>query len=90
MAKDDNFFEDFSKFAGSAMDNAVTSMAEFKSQCDEWIKEHVETYIKSLDLVSKEEFSVVKEMASKAREENAELKKQIAAIEDKLKSHKHD
>ncbi|WP_026358720.1 accessory factor UbiK family protein [Aureimonas ureilytica] len=43
-----------------------------------------ERFINQMDLVQREEFEVVREMAAKARMENEALKKRIADLEAKL------
>jgi BMFP domain-containing protein YqiC len=52
----------------------------FRSQTERWVAE--------LDLVKREEFDVVREMASKAREENEKLAARVAALEAELASQK--
>ncbi len=44
----------------------------------------MERFVNDLDLVKREEFDVVREMASKATAENEKLKKRIADLEAKL------
>jgi BMFP domain-containing protein YqiC len=48
----------------------------FRSQAERWLND--------LDLVKREEFEAVKEMARLAREENETLKARIAALEARL------
>jgi BMFP domain-containing protein YqiC len=48
----------------------------FRTQAERWLRE--------LDLVKREEFEAVKDMARLAREENEALKARIAALEAKL------
>jgi BMFP domain-containing protein YqiC len=48
----------------------------FKTQAEKWMRD--------LDLVKREEFEAVKEMASLAREENEALKSRLAALEAKV------
>jgi BMFP domain-containing protein YqiC len=50
--------------------------AAFRSQAERWLND--------LDLVKREEFEAVKEMARLAREENEALKARIAALEARL------
>lgn len=45
------------------------------------VRSQAERLIADLDLVSREEFEVVQEMAQRAREENEELKARIEALE---------
>jgi BMFP domain-containing protein YqiC len=49
----------------------------FRSQAERWLRE--------LDLVKREEFEAVHDMAKLAREENEALKARIDALEAKLK-----
>jgi len=58
--------------AQGAKDEAQTAM---KSMMDRWLAER--------DLVTREEFDAVRAMAQKAREENAELRARIEALESK-------
>jgi hypothetical protein len=46
----------------------------------------MERFVADMDLVKREEFDVVKDMVSKARAENEELKARIAELEAKLKA----
>jgi BMFP domain-containing protein YqiC len=85
MSKDNKFFEDFVKLAGSAMDTAFNSAAEMKVNFDEMINKKFDSFIQSRNLVTREEFEVVKEMAAKARIEQERLEKKIATLEKKSK-----
>src|ERR1700752_1686018 len=49
------------------------------------VKSQAERFIGEMDLVQREEFDAVRDMAAKAREENEALKKRIAALEAQLK-----
>ncbi len=59
--------------AQGAREEAETAM---KSMLDRWLAGH--------DFVTREEFDAVREMARKAREENAALEARIKALEEKL------
>ncbi len=52
----------------------------FKTQAERWLRD--------LDLVKREEFEAVKDMARLAREENEALKARIEALEGKAKPKK--
>ena len=88
MNKENKFFEDFSKLAGSAMDTAFNSFADMKSQFDHAVHEKVEELLKKHELVTREEFEVVRQMAEKARLEQEKLSKKVTALEKKLKDKK--
>jgi BMFP domain-containing protein YqiC len=48
------------------------------------VKSQAERFIGEMELVQREEFEAVRDMAAKAREENESLKKRVAALEAKL------
>jgi BMFP domain-containing protein YqiC len=85
MPKDNKFFEDMVKLAGSAMDTAFNSAAEMRKYLDDLVNEKLHALLQKQNLVTREEFEVVKEMAEKARLENEKLVKKIAALEKKSK-----
>lgn len=74
------FFDELAKImtdaAGAAQGVSKEIEALFRSQGEKLLND--------MELVSREEFEVVKEMAKKAREENDELAKRIAELEEKL------
>lgn len=78
-----NFFEDIS----SLIENKVANCLNMKSELDKHLKSKIEAYLKELDLVTSEEFEVLKEMNAKIIEENQELKKEFAELKASLKSH---
>jgi BMFP domain-containing protein YqiC len=62
--------------------NDATGVAQgVRREVDTVFKTQAERILRDLDVVSREEFEVVKEMARLAREENEELKTRIAALE---------
>ena len=82
MTPRNKMFDDLSQLMTNAMgvaqgarDEAETAM---KSWMDRWLADR--------DFVTREEFDAVRMMAQKAREENAELKARLDALENKLTS----
>ena len=79
MQTRDKIFDDVSKLMNNAMGVAQGAKDEaetaFKSWVDRWMADR--------DFVTREEFDAVREMAVKAREENATLLKRIEALEKK-------
>ena len=59
------------------------SFTNVKGEIDVAIQSHLEKIMADMDIVSREEFTVVKKMATKAREENEALKKRIEQLENK-------
>jgi len=51
---------------------------------DTLVRNQAEKILRDLDVVKREEFEAVKDMARLAREENEALKTRIAALETKL------
>lgn len=70
MAKDNKFFDDFSKLAGSTF----ASMVNMKNEFSKLAKEQVKASLRSMDFVSRNEFNALKHMASQMRKELDELK----------------
>lgn len=81
MSQDNKVFEDFMKLAGSAMGTAFNSASEMKNQFNQTVNAQIEEFLAKHDLVTREEFEVVKEMAAKAAQENKELLKRIEKLE---------
>jgi len=88
MNKDNKFFEDLTKLAGSAMDTAFNSVADMRSQFDQAAHQKVEELMNKHEIVTREEFEVVKQMAEKARLEQTKLEKKVTELEKKLKAKK--
>ena len=74
------FFDELAKLmtdaAGVAQGVRREAETAFRTQVERWIAD--------LDLVKREDFEVVREMASKARAENERLAARVAALEARL------
>ena len=65
--------------------NDATGVAQgVRREVETMVKTQAERWLRDLDLVKREEFDAVKDMARLAREENEALKGRIAALEAKL------
>ncbi len=73
-------FDDFTRLMGDAADMAHGVRREF----EQVVKGQFERWLATLDVVSREEFEAVKEMAARARDENDKLEARLAALEAKL------
>jgi BMFP domain-containing protein YqiC len=71
------FIDDLTKMANGAM-GALTGM---KDEVGNRLRDKI---LDGMDIPRRDEFDAVKAMAAKAREENEELKKQIAELQAKL------
>lgn len=76
---DNRILDDLAKVTGSA----VGTLTGLRKEFEERMKSQFELFLSRMDLVTREEFEVVKEMAAKARREQEELKKRLAALEKK-------
>jgi BMFP domain-containing protein YqiC len=69
---------------GRLMNDAAGAAQGVKREVDAVMRNQAERILRDLDVVKREEFDVVKDMARLAREENEALKARIAALEAKL------
>ena len=74
------FFDDLAHLANGA----AGTIAGARSEVETLIKQRMESALADMDVVPREEFEVVREMARTAREENEALKKRLDALEEKL------
>ncbi len=79
MSTNNRFFDDMSKM----MTNAMGVAQGAKSEAENAMKSWVDRWLADRDFVTREEFEAVRDMAIKARTENAELKSRIEALEAK-------
>jgi BMFP domain-containing protein YqiC len=73
-------YDEFAKLMNDATGVATGMRREFETV----MRTQAERILRDLDVVQREEFEAVKEMARLAREENEALKVRIAALEAKL------
>ena len=69
---------------GRLMNDAAGAAQGVKREVDTVMRNQAERILRDLDVVKREEFEAVKDMARLAREENEALKARIAALEAKL------
>lgn len=80
MQTDNRLFDDIARAASGALGALSGVRSEIESQ----LRGVMERWLKSQDLVTREEFEVVKEMASRARAENEALAAKVASLEAAL------
>lgn len=78
MKKDNTFFDDISKFASSAFASVATARRELSS----YIRECVESFVRGMNFVTKDELEIVKKIALQNDKEIQNLKK-ILKVEGK-------
>lgn len=76
------FFDELAKI----MTNAAGAAQGVSQEIESLFRSQGEKMLNDMDLVKREEFEAVKEMAAKARDENDKLSKRIAELEEQLKS----
>lgn len=84
MQSQNRFFEDFAKFANGA----AGTFAGIAREMEAMAKSAVERVIGGIDMVSREEFEAVKEMAANARAENEALKERLDKLEARSRAKK--
>jgi BMFP domain-containing protein YqiC len=80
MQTRDKFFDDISQL----MTNAAGMAQGMKTEAETAMKGWMERWLADSNLVTREEFDAVREMATKAREENDRLAARIAELETQL------
>ena len=73
------FLDDLAKFGN----NTLTAMTGAQRQVRKWVSEQVDSLIKSMDLITREDFEVQKDIAQQALTRAEELEKRIQALEAK-------
>jgi BMFP domain-containing protein YqiC len=80
MQTENRLFDDFARMAGGAL-NMLTG---FKTELEQIVRQQMEGWLANLNLVTREEFETVRQMAAKARDEQEALLARIALLEAKL------
>lgn len=76
------FFDDLSKMASGA----AGAMMDMRREVEQMVGAQLKQVTAKMDLVSREEFEVVKAMAKKARLENEALKERLEKLEKPSKA----
>jgi BMFP domain-containing protein YqiC len=74
------FFDELAKL----MTSATGAAQGVRKEVDTLVQSQVERVLNNMNMVKREEFDVVRDMAEKARSENERLEKRIAELEAKL------
>ena len=80
MQKDNKFFDDLAKLASSA----GGTLLDMKRDMESGFTQQMEKVMRKMDLPTREDLKLVKEMAVKARSEQERLEKRVAELEAKL------
>jgi BMFP domain-containing protein YqiC len=82
MQKDSRIFDDFARLASGA----AGTIADMKREIEAIVAGKVEKLLGRMQLVRREEFEVVRQMAEQARLKQEEIGKRIAFLEKLLES----
>ena len=77
MQTRNRLFSDAARLAGGA----VGTLAGMRREIEALVRQQMERVLASLDLVTRDEFDAVKEMAVKARQEQEKLADRVASLE---------
>lgn len=80
MQTRNRLFDDVARLANGAM-STVTGM---KEEVEAMVRHRLEDLLADMDLVTRDEFEAVREMAARARQEQEALEKRVAALEAEL------
>lgn len=76
-------FDELAKF----MSGAAGAAQSLRKEVDQMVQTQVERVLNNLNIVRREDFEVVRDMAEKARIENVNLAARVAELENKPQSH---
>lgn len=80
MQTQNPFFDDIARMAGGALG----ALSGLRAEMEALIRQQMERFMAGTDMVPREEFEVVREMAVKARAEQEALEKRVADLEARL------
>ena len=80
MQTGNRLFDDIARVAGGAL----STLGALREEIEARVKERIERLAADLDLVTREEFEAVREMATRAREEQERLAARVAELEARL------
>ena len=81
MPKDNRLFDDLARVA----DGAMSSFGALRDEAEARLRDRLERILERMDMVRRDEFDAVREMAVKAREENTRLAARLDKLEAKPK-----
>ncbi len=79
MQGQNRFFDDFSRMASGAMG----ALGALKTELEAQMRQHLETLLARMKLVTREEFETVQAMVAKARDEQEALAARVAQLESR-------
>lgn len=86
MQTESRLFDDVARVAAGAMGAA----SGLRGEIDALVRRRLERLLAGMDLVKRDEFDAVKEMAARARSESEALAERVAALEARLAESRGD
>jgi BMFP domain-containing protein YqiC len=80
MQIDNRLLDDFTRVASGALG----MMARLKDEVAVLVRQQMDNLLANMELVTREEFEAVREMAAKARDEQEKMAERLAALETRL------
>lgn len=80
MQTQNPFFDDIARMAGGALG----ALSGLRTEIETLIRQQMERFTSGMDMVSRDEFEAVRDMAAKARAEQEALAKRVADLEARL------
>jgi BMFP domain-containing protein YqiC len=80
MQTENRLFDDLARVANGA----INTLSGVREEIESRLRERVERWLAEMDMVPREEFEAIKELAQKARAEQEDLAAKVAELERKL------
>ena len=80
MQTENRLFDDLARMANGA----INTLSGVREEIESRLRERVERWLTEMDMVPREEFEAIKDLAQKARAEQEDLSAKVAALEQKL------
>jgi BMFP domain-containing protein YqiC len=80
MQTENRLFDDLARMANGA----INTLSGVREEIESRLRERVERWLAEMDMVPREEFEAIKEVAQRARAEQEDLAAKVAALEQKL------
>jgi BMFP domain-containing protein YqiC len=80
MQTENRLFDDLARMANGA----INTLSGVREEIESRLRERVERWLADMDMVPREEFEAIKELAQRARAEQEDLAAKVAALEQKI------
>jgi BMFP domain-containing protein YqiC len=80
MQTENRLFDDLARMANGA----INTLSGVREEIESRLRERVERWLAEMDMVPREEFEAIKELAQTARAEQEDLTAKVAALEQKI------